>query len=208
MPKQNRRTFVSHQITSTLFQLSTKAENLCQKSNQDKGLKEVDDDDDVVELSPESIKSFREDLIQNETFQIDDEKFDLTSVFNENDVLLDGRVITNDKTSRSVLVDIDEDDFFDDPVFEDDPKASDLFVNPSVRTDQQVDPTATSLDKQLNPDKKQSDQKFRPDGTKKTKERRKKYNQQEEEELADPDPSRHFAPKTFLQSLSENIENP
>ena len=201
---ENRLMFVRPPQTSEL-KVSKNSENLFQKSDQLKEtfcnkIGEVEDDD-VMELSPETIKSFREDLIQNETFQIDDKRVDLTLFSDENDIFLEER---NDKTSIDVLVrKIAEDDLFYDP--------ADVFVEDlttSCPPSQQVDPTTTVSDEQFNPGKKHTDPKpVSPKDTKKTTGKRKKSDSQEAV-TGDPDPSRHFAPKTFLQSLSADVENP
>ncbi len=204
---ENRLMFVRPLQTSEL-KVSKNSENLFQKSEQLKEtfcdkIVEVEDDD-VMELSPETIKSFREDFIQNETFQIDDKRVDLTLFSDENDIFLEERGVSNDKTSIDVLVrTIAEDDLFYDP--------ADVFVEDlktSCPPSQEVDPTSTLSDEQFNPGKKHTDPKpVSPNDTKKTKGKRKKSDSQEAV-TGDPDPSRHFAPKTFLQSLSADVENP
>jgi len=155
---ENRLMFVRPPQTSE-FKVSKNSENLFQKSDQLKEtfcnkIGEVEDDD-VMELSPETIKSFREDLIQNETFQIDDKRVDLTLFSDENDIFLEERGVSNDKTSIDVLVrKIAEDDLFYDP--------ADVFVEDlttSCPPSQQVDPTKTLSDEQFNPGKKHTDPK-------------------------------------------------
>ncbi len=205
---ENKVMFVRPPQTSE-FKVSKNSENLFQKSDRLKEtfcdkIGEVEDDD-VMELSPETIKSFREDFIQNETFQIDDKRVDLTLFSDENDIFLEERGVSNDKTSIDVLVrKIAEDDLFYDP--------ADVFVEDlttSCPPSQQVDPTKTLSDEQFNPGKKHTDpEPVSPKDTKKTKGKRKKSNSQEAVLTGDPDPSKHFAPKTFLQSLSADVENP
>ena len=203
---ENRLMFVRPPQTSEL-KVSKNSENLFQKSEQLKEtfcdkIVEVEDDD-VMELSPETIKSFREDLIQNETFQIADKRVDLTLFSDENDIFLEERGVSNDKTSIDVLVrKIAEDDLFYDPADVED-------LTTSCPPSQQVDPTKTLSDEQFNPGKKHTDPKpVSPKDTKKAKGKRKKSDSQEAVLTGDPDPSKHFAPKTFLQSLSADVENP
>jgi hypothetical protein len=202
---ENRLMFVRPPQTSEL-KVSKNSEIFFQKSDQLKEtfcdkIGEVEDDD-VMELSPETIKSFREDLIQNETFQIADKRVDLTLFSDENDIFLEERGLSNDKTSIDVLVrKIAEDDLFYDPADVED-------LTTSCPPSQQVDPITNLSDEQFNPGKKHTDPKpVSPKDTKKTKGKRKKSNSQEAV-TGDPDPSKHFAPKTFLQSLSADVENP
>jgi len=186
---------------------------------------EQDEVDKEIEKSSKSLQSFREDRIQNETVN----GVDLSSFFESSD---NGRkgVFAFSKSPDDVddiFEDSDKnesDDIFDESdLFSDDEKLDEAKLDKPTVIDSPVGTKVNSQeleDKSLklnNPNEMGDTNITKPENPTKTDnpEKPKKKERKKKVKLVDPkfiEPSqvssRHFAPKTFLQSLSAEIENP